>query len=176
VTGADGSLPGLRGLDHVGLTVPDLDQAVAYFSEVFGAVEVLRHPGYAPRPETNRRNFDRDERVEVVGIAVLRLGGTNLELLQYRTPEPPGAWPATSSAGGHHVAFYVDDLDATCRALRDRGIEVLGDPLPFGGAEAGEQARFVYTRAPWGLFVELVTYPHGKAYEAVTNLRLAPPR
>lgn len=179
MTASGGSLPGLRGLDHIGLTVPDLDQAVAYFRDVLGAVEVLRHPGYAPRPESNRRNFDRDERVEVVGIVVLRLGGTNLELLQYRSPhaDPAGdRHPGTSDRGGHHIAFYVDDLDAACASLRASGIEVLGDPLPFAGPEAGEGARFVYTRAPWGLFVELVSYPAGKAYEASGGERLAPPR
>jgi glyoxylase I family protein len=171
----DAPLAGLRGLDHIGLTVPDLDEAIGYFSTVFGAVEVLRHPGYQPRPGTNRRNFARDERVEVVGIALLRLGDTNLELLQYRGPGS-GPPPGTSDPGGHHLAFYVDDLDAACTHLRDRGIEVLGDPLPFAGGEAGEGARFVYTRAPWGLFVELVSYPAGKAYWATSPIRLATPR
>ena len=56
-------------------------------------------------------------------------------------------------------------MDEALDQLRQAGVEILGDPLPFAGDESGPRARFVYTRAPWGLFIELVTYPEGKSYQ-----------
>lgn len=167
---------GFAGTDHVGLTVPDLGEAIRFFENVFGAQTIVRHDGYSPRPEVNVQNFARDPGVVVRGIALLRVAGMNFELLQYESSESSPAWPATSDTGGHHVAFYVDDLDSAVAQLSEAGIEVLGEPLDLGGDEAGSGARFVYFRAPWGLFLELVSYPSGKAYEQRTTVRMAPPR
>ena len=167
---------GFAGTDHVGFTVPDLDQAIAFFQEVFGAQVIVRHEAYAPRAEVNIENFARPHDVKVAGIALIRIAGMNFELLQYESEHAVGPWPSTSDTGGHHVAFYVSDLDTAVASLRATGIQVLGDPLNLGGCEAGPGARFVYFRAPWGLFLELVSYPAGKAYEHTSTQRLAPPR
>lgn len=167
---------GFAGTDHIGLTVPDLDEAIDFFERVFGAEVIVRHAGYSPRPEVNVRNFARRADVVVLGIALIRVADMNFELLAYESGADAGAWPSTSDPGGHHVAFYVHDLDAAVSLLREDGIEVLGDPLDLGGDEAGPGARFVYFRAPWGLFLELVSYPFGKAYEQHAAARLAPPR
>lgn len=158
---------GLRGLDHVGLTVPDLDEALKFFREVFGAVVLVRHEPYQPAANVNITNFARHPDTAVRGIALVRIAGSIIELLAYDTPDRNPEPPRNSDAGGHHVAFYVDDLDLAIERLRATGIEVLGEPLPFSGHEAGPGARFVYARTPWGLFLELVTYPEGKAYQKI---------
>jgi glyoxylase I family protein len=56
-------------------------------------------------------------------------------------------------------------LDAALAAahLRNRGVRVLGEPLPLPGPEAGEDARFVFALTDWGLALELISYPQGKA-------------
>ena len=74
------------------------------------------------------------------------------------------------------MAFYVADLDRAVVQLRAASVEVLGDPLAMAGPEAGPGARFVYFRAPWGMFFELVSYPSGKAYESSALAKLAAPR
>lgn len=157
---------GLRAVDHVGLTVPNLDEAIDFFERVFGAVVLVRHPPYQPNPGINVANFGRHPDTAVSGIALVRIAGSVVELLAYDAPDRRPDIPRTSDAGGHHIAFYVDDLDGALDRLRGAGIEVLGEPLPFAGDEAGPGARFVYTRAPWGLYIELVTYPEGKAYQS----------
>jgi hypothetical protein len=43
---------------------------------------------------------------------------------------------------------------------------VLGEPMPLPGPEAGRGARFVFALAPWGLALEFVSYPYGKAWQA----------
>ena len=163
-----GGLPGLRRADHVGLVVPDLDAAVGFFVDVLGGACVLRHGPYRGvpgDPDLQVRQFARHPRTEVDGIAVVHVADVTLELLQFRAPDQRRDVPRTSDLGGHHLAFYVDDLDAAVEHLRANGVRVLGSPMPLPGPEAGEQARFVFALTPWDLALELVSYPHGKAWQ-----------
>jgi catechol 2,3-dioxygenase-like lactoylglutathione lyase family enzyme len=105
-------------------------------------------------------------------LRFLRCGhGTNLELFEYEAPEQAKRLPRNSDHGGHHLAFYVDDMDAAVPWLRARGVEVMGEPeLVTEGPSAG--TSWVYFRAPWGLQLELVSYPAGKASERQPGVRL----
>ena len=70
--------------------------------------------------------------------------------------------------GGHHVGFYVTDLNAAVAHLRRNGVKVLGEPtLMNEGPSAG--LRWLYFVSPWGMTMELVSYPRGMAYEAGTD-------
>jgi catechol 2,3-dioxygenase-like lactoylglutathione lyase family enzyme len=169
-------LTGFRAIDHIGLTVPDLDAAIRFFVDLLGAEEFFRHGPYGPSGEQSQRQFDRHPDSIVEGIAMVRLGPMNIELLQYSSPDQRTQGPGTSDAGGHHIAFYVDDLDDSAERLRSAGVEVLGDPMPLPGPESGPDGRFIFFRTPWGLFLELVTYPSGKDYEGTTDRRLFDPR
>ncbi len=84
------------------------------------------------------------------------------EVFQYDAPDQNPTPPRNSDVGGHHVALYVDDLDAAVAYLRERGVRVLGAPTASTGAHEGQ--RWVYFLAPWGMQFELVSYPHGKAF------------
>src|SRR3712207_3081759 len=64
-----------------------------------------------------------------------------------------------------HLAVYVDDLDAAIEHLRRHGVSLMSGPNPLPGPEAGEGNRFIYARTPWGLTVELISYPEPMAYE-----------
>jgi glyoxylase I family protein len=92
-----------------------------------------------------------------------RLGGQVIfEVFYYEAPDQNAVPPRNSDVGGHHVALYVDDLDAAVDHLRERGVTVLGEPTASTGAHEGQ--RWVYFLAPWGMQFELVSYPNGKAY------------
>lgn len=161
-------LLGLRRGDHVGLVVPDLEAAIDFFEQVLGGRCVLRHGPYRGvpgDPDMQIRQFARHPDTQVEGIAVVHVADLVLELLEFSAPDQRTDPPRTSDAGGHHVAFYVDDLDAAVAHLRDRGVQVLGDPMPLPGPETGELARFVFALTPWGLPLEFVSYPHGKAWQ-----------
>lgn len=168
MTGTHPGLPGLRRGDHVGLVVPDLEAAIAFF-EVLGGRCVLRHGPYRGNPDDpdmQVRQFARHPRTEVEGIAVVHVADVVLELLQFSAPDQRTDPPRTSDAGGHHVAFYVDDLDVAVAHLRAADVQVLGEPTPLPGPESGERARFVFALTPWGLALEFVSYPSGKAWQA----------
>lgn len=157
--------PGPRRLDHVGIVVPDLEAAIRWFEEALEARTVLRHGPYgiSADPAFQPRQFRRHPTTTVVGIAVVQLGGAALELLEFDAPDQGKVPPRSSDLGGHHLAFYVDDMDSVVHALRCRGVDVLGDPMPLPGPESGRDARFIYLLSPWGLVLELVSYPYGKA-------------
>jgi catechol 2,3-dioxygenase-like lactoylglutathione lyase family enzyme len=162
------ALPGLRRGDHVGVVVPDLEAAITFFEGALGGQCVLQHGPYrgvSGDPDMQVRQFARHRDTQVEGIAVVHVADVVLELLQFSAPDQRSEPPRTSDAGGHHVAFYVDDLDGAVAHLRARGVQVLGEPMPLPGPESGEQARFVFALTPWGLALEFVSYPFGKAYQ-----------
>ncbi len=165
-------LPGLRGGEHIGLTVPDLDQAEAFLVGVLGAVMVFDGGEIA----------DEDTMVRVLGAnpgdstryRFYRLGfGLNLEVFEYRTRDP-GHAPGNHQAGGHHLALYVDDIGPAVAHLRRHGVAVDDPEYITSGPAAG--SHWVYFKAPWGLQMELVSYPGGKAYESTAEVRLWSPR
>lgn len=176
MTDANGSrapgLPGLRGGDHIGLTVPDLDQAIRFFVEVIGCEPFYEIGPIASDGDWMSVHLDVDDRAIVRKLKFLRCGaGLNLELFAYDAPDQRRILPRNSDWGGHHIALYVDDFDAALAYLRANGVRILGEPTCRDeGPSAG--LTWVYFQAPWGLNLELVSYPAGKAYERETPARL----
>ncbi len=158
-------LPGLMGIEHIGLTVPDMDAATTFFVEVLGA-EVLFEVGpFGSEDDWMAAHLGVNPRATIPRLNMLRLlEGPSIELFQYESPDQQRDRPRNSDAGGHHLAFYVDDMDAAVGHLRQHGVEILGAPTTMtSGASAG--LTWVYFRAPWGLQLELVAAPRGLAYE-----------
>ncbi|EPD68806.1 MULTISPECIES: VOC family protein [Streptomyces] len=157
-------VPGLTRVDHFGITVPDLDQARAFFEDVLG-FEYLYRLGPL-RDDTGHwmsEHLNVHDRATSPRIYFFRIGGQAiLEVFEYESPDQRLEPPRNSDIGGHHLALYVDDIDAAAADLRERGLRVLGDPTASKGPHEGQ--RWVYFLSPWGLQCELVSYPHGKAY------------
>ena len=173
---ADG-LPGLKGMDHIGFTVPDLDEAVSFFGDVMGCEAFYPLGPFSGGDSTwMADHLNVDAKATIPAMRLMRCGnGTNLEIFQYTAPEQDMTPPRNSDVGGHHLAFYVEDMESAVAYLRDNGLTVLGNPTTMTeGPSAGE--TWVYFLAPWGLQLELVSYPGGKAYEAEFEGRLWDPR
>jgi len=118
-----GGIPGLRGGDHIGITVPDLAQAHEFLVDVLGCQHVYSLPSMRHDDEWMRDHLNVDPRRVVNEIRFYRCGnGLNFEVFEYAPHEGQREAPRNSDVGGHHIAFYVDDLDAAVEYLRDRGI------------------------------------------------------
>jgi len=166
-------IPGMRGSDHVGFTVPDIKEAERFLVEILGAVRVYSLGAIASADDWMKRQLGVHPRTVIREIRLYRLGnGSNLELFQYDSADGQTPQPRNSDIGGHHLAFYVDDLDEAVSFLRARGVDVMGEPVASSGASAGQ--RWIYFRSPWGMQFELVTYPKGKAYETTESLQDSP--
>ena len=114
-------LPGLTGVDHVGITVPDLDEATRWLIEVIGCEYMYslgpyrddegswmsKHLGVHPRAVMQQLNF-------------LRCGNITLEVFEYDAEDQQTVVSRNSDVGGHHLALYVEDLDAALAHLHAR--------------------------------------------------------
>lgn len=164
-------LPGLRGLDHLGLCVRDLRAATTFFAEVLGWPVVFATGPFAdPDGDWMSVNFGLHPRAVVSELAHVRTPFVNLELIEGSAPDQAREVPRMLDVGGFHVAVYVDDVTVAAAYLEAHGCTVLGAPKPFMGPEAGEDATFAHLRTPIGMYLELVSYPRGKAYEPEVDI------
>jgi catechol 2,3-dioxygenase-like lactoylglutathione lyase family enzyme len=159
-------LPGLAGLDHAGLTVPDLDAAVAFYCDVLGATELYGLGPFdareLPATEDGRDWGDAHLRVPDARLSfrVVRLGDANVELFRYERPEDARTEPPRNSdLGGHHVAIRVRDLDAAAAHLREQDVDVMDGPIEIPEDSPGGPMRVNYFLDPFGNQLELVEYP-----------------
>ena len=140
-----GGLPhvALLRIDHVGIAVPDLDAAVAFYTETFGMRCV--------HSETNEEQGVRE--------AMLAVGadddGPRLQLLAPARPDSAIAkFLDRSGPGLQQLAYTVEDVEATSAALRARGLRLLYDE-PHRGT-SGSRINFVHPKDAGGVLVELV--------------------
>jgi glyoxylase I family protein len=157
-------LPGLRRLDHIGFTVPDFEQARWFLVDVLGC-EYL----YSNGPFRDDEGTWMLDHLDVPADTVMRrlhffelAGHAVFEVFEYEATDQAQHPPRNCDVGGHHVALYVDDLEAAVAHLRTQGVTVLGTPTASGGPSRGQ--RWIYVRAPWGMYFELVSYPDGKEF------------
>lgn len=161
-----GGIPGLRGIEHFGLTVPDIDAACAFFEQVIGC-EVLFSAGAFSDDESDwmARHLNVDPRAKIKEYRYVRCGnGTNLEVFQYASDDQATALPKNSDHGGHHIAFYVDDMETALAHLRQHDVRILGEPTvtPAGPTKG---LTWCYFLSPWGLQLELVSCEQGIAHD-----------
>jgi catechol 2,3-dioxygenase-like lactoylglutathione lyase family enzyme len=156
-------LPGLKRADHVGLTIPDLEEAVAFYTGVLGGTELYRL-GPFDATEISRLPDGRDwteAHVNVAGarlrFAAVRLGADfAVELFEYERPRGATTPPRNADVGGHHLGLHVTDLDAALAFLRERGVQTFERIEVDDGPSAG--MRGAYFLDPWGNHLELVEY------------------
>ena len=171
-------LPGLQHVDHVGLTVPNLNSAVKFYTEVIGGVELYRI-GPFDAAEMPRMADGRDwteAHINVPGarltIAMLQLGpNIMLELFQYDRPTGRStAPPRNCDYGGHHIALKVADLAVAKDYLIQKGCQIMAGPIELNeGPCAGLKVN--YFLDPWGNQLELVQYER-QAFMATSPVKI----
>jgi len=142
----------LTRIDHVGLAVRDLDDAIAFYERTFGLRLVHQ--------EVNEEQGVREAMLEV------GTSGSYVQLLApLREDSPIGTFLARNGEGVQQVAYAVDDIDATSRQLRSAGLRLLYDePKP---GTAGSRINFVHPKDAGGVLVELVEPPAHQGLHAV---------
>lgn len=172
-----GSLPGMRGVDHIGITVPDLKAATAFFVDVLGCEAAMSFGPFSDDKGTFMKDaLHVDPRAVIQQITQVRCGtGSNIELFQYQAPDQKTVAIKNSDIGGHHIAFYVDDIAAAADHLKKAGVETFFGPIPVSEGPAAGQS-ILYFLTPWSTQMELITYPGGMAYEKDAKVMLWSPK
>jgi methylmalonyl-CoA/ethylmalonyl-CoA epimerase len=135
-------------IDHVGVAVPDLDEAIAFYRDTLGLALV--------HEETNEEQGVR-EAMMAVGDS-----GSCVQLLAPLTPDSTIArFLDRSGPGLQQVAYRVEDVEATAATLRDKGVRLLYDAARRG--TAGSRVNFIHPKDAGGVLVELVQ-PAGDAH------------
>lgn len=129
----------LINLDHVGVAVRDLDEALAEYRRQYNVSPVHR------------------EVVESQGVeeAMIALGGSHIQLLAPLADDTPvGRFIEARGEGLHHVAYAVADIEAALEHLRAEGVRLVDEEPRIGGG--GHRIAFVHPRALAGTLIELV--------------------
>src|SRR6266700_3532025 len=122
-------LPGLRGTEHVGFTVPDVEEATAFFVDVIGCEYVFEIGPFVADDDWMVKHLNVPPRTIMRKLRFFRCKqGPNFEIFQYEAPGQNLVPPKNSDVGGHHLAFYVDDFDAAVAYLKSKGVCLLGEP------------------------------------------------
>jgi len=166
-------LPGLCRLDHIGVTVPDLEEASRFLVDVLGCEYLYSLGPFHDDGDWMSEHLGVHPRATMPENRFFRFGGQAVfEVFRYTAPDQHASVPKNSDIGGHHIALYVDDLDTAVDYLRSHRVTVLGDPTASKGPHEGQ--RWVYFLAPWGLQFELVSYPNGKAFDRQRKTSVRP--
>jgi methylmalonyl-CoA/ethylmalonyl-CoA epimerase len=129
-------VPQTPRIAHIGVAVPDLAVALAFYRDVLGLVP---HP-----PET----------ADGATIVSLPFGEAEVELLSPVTPESPVArFLEKRGPGIHHICYRVPDLDAALERCRLAGYRLV-DETPRQGA-AGRRIAFIHPKSTAGILLEL---------------------
>jgi methylmalonyl-CoA/ethylmalonyl-CoA epimerase len=132
-------------VDHVGIAVADLDEAIDWYQDTFG-MQVAHQ-------EVNEEQGVR-EAMLVVGAA----GGARLQLLAPLRPDSPIArFLDRSGPGIQQIAYRVEDIEAVCAELLSRGLRLLYQ-APRRGT-AGARINFIHPKDAGGVLVELIEPP-----------------
>jgi methylmalonyl-CoA epimerase len=126
-------------IDHIGVAVEDLDAAIALHEGTYGMPLVHR------------------ETVAEQGVeaALLDVGESHVELLAPLSDDSPvGRFLAKRGPGLHHVAYQVEDVDATLRALREQGMRLIDEESRTG--IRGSRVAFLHPAGSGGVLTELV--------------------
>jgi methylmalonyl-CoA/ethylmalonyl-CoA epimerase len=130
-------------IDHIGVAVEDLDEAIALYRDRLGMREQHR------------------ETVEAFGVeaVLLEIGDGHVELLCPTEPESAvGRFLERQGPGIHHVAYQTDDIDSALEAVRAAGLRLI-DEEPRTGIR-NSRVAFVHPKSTGGVLTELVEPAH----------------
>ena len=131
--------PQLTEIDHVAIAVNDLEAAIAYYADTFGATV------------THRERIDSDG----VEEALIKVADSYIQLLTPTSDDSPVAkYLANKGEGLHHIGYRVDDCAVALQAIKDSGGRVI-DEAPRPGSR-GTTVAFVHPKAAFGTLIELV--------------------
>lgn len=163
-----------RGIQHIGVTVPDLDAATRFLVDGLGA-EVV-YDGLTTRDEPRQgaeveRQLGLPRGAAIHKQRMIRIGnGSNLEVFEISGDQRAAA--GLADIGLNHISFYCDDIDSAVEQLVAAGGGALSEVHENSRYEDSDGNGSVYVEAPWGMLIELQTIPAGHYYPDGSSARV----
>ncbi|HWQ30658.1 MAG TPA: methylmalonyl-CoA epimerase [Negativicutes bacterium] len=128
----------VRKVDHIGIAVSNLDEAVKLYTEVMGL-------------ELHGTEVVEEQKVKV---AFLPIGDTEVELLESTSPDGPIAkFIEAKGQGIQHVAFRVDNIEAALEEMKAKGMRLIDEKPRYGAG--GARIAFLHPKSTNGVLIEL---------------------
>jgi methylmalonyl-CoA epimerase len=125
-------------IDHLGIAVRSIDEALKFYRDQLGLAVSLRETVASER----------------VHAAMLPVGGSRIELLEASDPDSVIArFIEKRGEGLHHIALTVPDLAAAIERLRASGARILNEPRAGAG---GHLYSFIHPASTGGVLLELI--------------------
>lgn len=158
----------IRGIEHVGITVPNHEEAIAFFKAAFDAEVLFSLTDKSRDPLTHEDLGPKNglrKGTAIVAVSMLRLqNGPNVEVFEI---DRPGGRPdqGISDYGISHFSVTVDDIEAATQTFADAGGTLLEGPYDLGDQEEGPGNKGQFGQAPWGLLIEFEQLPAPMDYD-----------
>ncbi|MBZ6386243.1 MULTISPECIES: VOC family protein [Pantoea] len=159
-----------RGIEHIGITVSNIEQAENFFIKALDASILYR---IVPWQKSEQRIGGDQMRpvngfppqLSVVGLSMLRLGnGCNVELFQLE-PGIADDLANIGQPGVNHFSIYVDDINETAEKLKAHGARFYDGPNDCFAQEEGSGNQTWFCLTPFGVLIELITLPSPLQYD-----------
>jgi len=127
----------LKKIDHLGIAVKSLDEAIAFYEKSLGL------------------KCDGVEEIESqqVRTAFFSIGDTHIELLEPTSEDSPvSKFMAKNGEGIHHVAYQTEDIQAQLNQAREAGCKLINEE-PVAGA-GGKKVAFLHPKSTHGVLTE----------------------
>ena len=146
----------VSSLDHISVTVSDLDRSLAFYRDVLGFREVERHrlEGETISMMAGKLNVI----MQVVRLSPPKGPGILLDLQQYIQPKGSVSNAQLGMANHSHFCFGVQDMETAYRDLRAKGVQFVSPPVTFDLGKDWDYGalRVVFLKDPDGFILELV--------------------
>ena len=133
----------IKGIDHIGIAVTNVDEVLKFLKDTFSAEEL------------KRTEYPQLQQIS----SVVDLQGTKFELMQPTGPDGPiGAFVKKSGGGLHHISIFCEKLEDLVGTLEGKGLKIIGKMY-----EGPDRVAFIHPKNANGLLFELTdTGSYGK--------------
>ena len=156
-----------RGINHIGLTVPNIDDATRFFTDALeGQIAYDSQTKLEPPRDGSFVEYvlGLTPGAQIVKKRMMVFGnGPNIEMFEFENAQQQPA-QQLQDIGFTHISFYVDNFEAALQRVKKAGGQPISEPHSNTKYEDTADNQTVYIKTPWGSLIELQTVPHRYYY------------
>lgn len=169
----------ILGINHLGITVPNINEATDFFKAAFGAKIAYDGLSYDDEPRTGKTTTHQlgiSETTKIIKQRMLVIGeqGPGLELFEMQADNQTNP-VGLQDLGINHISLFVSDIEKALAKAVAAGGKPLSEIHGNSRYEDTEGSSSVYVTAPWGSLIELQSIPNGYYYPEYSESKVWTP-